>query len=411
RVVAYKNNGTSTSFDGTTTSVMTSTTTFQATSGPFFFAAAPYFDGSTYGAPNIGDFNNDGYVDFISKVDSLGTVYLGSSSGQFRHLPYSGVNTGEYSPTTYFTRQTHLADFNADGNLDYIVGNWNGGNFGNVSINLGVGDGTFIHQNLMSTDYGSNCSAGVRSLASADFNKDSRLDLAVGHGCNGWWRVSIFYGMGDGTFYPSPGTVTLNNNNAGAGIDQLVATDYNFDGNADLVLGSNSGYLILVRGNGDATFQTPTASPLTSAAAMSNLEVGDINQDGLFDYVFSADNASTWGYQLGGGLPVQNTFTGPSLYNFYNFNSVRLADWDDDGRLDVLALKRGIGGIHFYKNTGGASIFTTPAVLYGLQNHGQNMYLSQTIGDLNGDGLPDLISGGLDANVGNSLGVNYNLSQ
>src|SRR5262245_5047905 len=101
---------------------------------------------------------------------------------------------------------------------------------------------------------------GTGALATADFNNDTRLDLAVVNNNN----VSVLLGNADGTFQ-SP----LNSPAGGGGI--FAVGDFNADGRPDLVVGGS-----VQLGNGNGTFAAPIYyymgySPLSAVTA------GDFN--------------------------------------------------------------------------------------------------------------------------------------
>ena len=111
-----------------------------------------------------------------------------------------------------------------------------------------------------------------------DFNGDGRTDLAAGDG-NGF--VSVLLGNGDGTFQPA--TEYAAGSNPGA----IVAGDFNGDGRLDLAVtdqgdanGNGTGVSILL-GNGDGTFQAPQEYAAGNYPA--SLVPGDFNGDGQLD--------------------------------------------------------------------------------------------------------------------------------
>ena len=91
---------------------------------------------------------------------------------------------------------------------------------------------------------------GFRAVTTADFNGDSKLDLAIANnGFNSGNTVSILLGKGDGTFA----------NHVDYATDQVpvwvALADFNGDHKPDLAVATNRGASVLL-GNGDGTFQT-----------------------------------------------------------------------------------------------------------------------------------------------------------
>jgi len=391
-----------------TTTAYNSYSATYASTGPFFYASPPAYDGAIYGSPAVGDLNNDGYPDFLIKTQGAATIYLGGPGGTYTPQT-TQVGTGEVSATWWFGRQTLLADFNGDGNLDFVSGNYNGNNFGTVAINLGAGDGTFGTQTFFGTDQtGCTTGLGVRSVATGDFNRDGKLDLVVGHACNSVSRISVFFGNGDGTFNTSPTILS----GSGAYADSIMVMDVDGDGFQDIVVANDNANLQIFRGKGDGTFYAPNTYSMNVTAGISSLDIADINNDGKLDYVYSPDAGTTWGWLQGGPTGtvtgVANTFSGTATTTTSNFVATRVVDWDDDGKLDVLAFKQN-SGTQFFKGNG-AGTFTTPAATYESPNIASGSYSTPAIIDLNGDGLPDILNASADTNSCSSVGISFNLS-
>ena len=140
------------------------------------------------------------------------------------------------------------------------------------SISLGHGDGTFTQPNSSPVSIGQSLSAVV----TGDFNGDGKLDLAlVDSGGN---AVIILLGNGDGTF-GTPTTIP-----AGTFPDAIVAGDFNNDGKLDLaVANSGDNNVTLLLGNGDGTFTAASGSPYATGTGPFVLAAADFNGDGKLD--------------------------------------------------------------------------------------------------------------------------------
>jgi hypothetical protein len=261
----------------------------------------------------VGDFDGDGKLDLL-----VGGFYLllGKGNGTFRP-PLS-------SPFLAFTSGLAVADINGDGKLDLVVPD----SVNTVGIVLGNADGTlgtFKSVRLAQTIYGTN--AGV----AADFNGDGYLDLAVAENTFANGQVSVELGRGDGTFrnprVTSLLSPILNNQNF------MLAADFNGDGFPDLAIldMNSSGYQILL-GNGDGTLQAPIDTPVTN---LIGIAAGDLNGDGKADLiVVSSDNSgSSFTVYLSNG---DGTFAKGGTYVAPSFLGVLLADVNQDGILDVV---------------------------------------------------------------------------
>ena len=142
------------------------------------------------------------------------------------------------TPTSIVTN-----DLNKDGHLDLAVSN--GGPMSSaVSIWLGMGDGSFGSP----TDY----RTGKRPLtvSFADFNSDRILDLLVVNGQMN--TITVFLGNGDGTFQEGQDA------GGDAGPNHALAQDFDGDKVLDVaIVNIQSGSMSLLFGKGDGTFRYP----------------------------------------------------------------------------------------------------------------------------------------------------------
>jgi uncharacterized protein (TIGR03437 family) len=176
------------------------------------------------------------------------------------------------------------ADFNGDGKLDLAVGN---AASSSVSISLGKGDGSFTAGATVAIP--SNCL--VTSLAAGDFNGDGKVDLLVI--CGFQTTIWVLPGLGSGQFGAAIATrlpqLALVGFGKEVSFQGAAVADFNGDGKLDLAIGignTNLSFysLDLMAGNGDGTFGA--LSPVVSTGAIpANVVAADLDGDGKQDLV------------------------------------------------------------------------------------------------------------------------------
>ncbi len=221
--------------------------------------------------------------------------------------------------------------------------------------------------------------SGSEAVVSADFNRDGRLDLATAGG--------VLLGNGDGAFQSASSLPFV------GGSWALAVGDFNRDGNPDL-----AGPTSVLLGNGDGTF----GQPLEFGGWAYKLGVGDLNGDGNDDLVRTWwENNQDWGVGYIGILPGNGdgTFASPWFAETISLGSlsIALADFDNDGTLDVAIPDSGNVAVWLGNGDGTLRL----PVSYDAADAG---YVA--VADFNEDGKPDLGTTGMypSANVGILVG-------
>ena len=282
-----------------------------------------------------------------------------------------------------------LGDLNGDGILDLVTAGYSGANDW-VSVQLGSGGGTFGAAASYSTGAGL-----TRDVSLGDINGDGILDLVTTGTSAGSGRTIARLGRGDGSF----GTAI---SYAESGAPRTVSLgDLDGDGRLDLV--TASGALATIRlGQGDGSFGAAQTVSVGNAGTQAvSLTLGDLNGDGMLDLAvgaYSGSNSGQVSLLLGSGAGSFGTATIYSGGTGTSFDDIKLGDLNGDGVLDVIA-----AGDYQGSYDGQAVVWLGKGD--GSLNTGQ-MYLMQgtnvvgvslDIGDLNGDGFLDLVTVGYES--------------
>ena len=317
----------------------------------------------------IRDFNGDGSLD-------LAVANGGSDSV----LVFLGDGFGGFGASTTYPVGSHpagivAADFNGDKQVDIAVANSGtlglpSGGTADVSILFGTGGGNFgPAQHFGIGDTASHPS----SIAVADFNRDGRIDIALGN--YSLRAVSVLLGDGAGAFSLA-GTFELIFQN----LFSIAVGDFNGDSNPDVVatLDFISAVAVLL-GTGTGTLGSPT---LYGAGPFAiGVDVGDLNGDGKEDLAV-ADQGGFVSILLGNGLGAFAPFT--SFPVEFNPRGIELADFDRDGKIDVAVANSGSGTVSVLLGDGLGGLGPARNFPVGTAPIGIDA------GDLDGNGLLDL---------------------
>lgn len=363
------------------------------------------------------DFNDDGYVEF-GELDSDGDLAMLSVSGFDRYSGAPLLSLATRVPFPFEATQTLLADIDNSGATDIVIPNLLD-NSVRVMLNplpiqlmsdvgdafalaiqdmnldgrpdfVGIGKGSGVLEVMLGVG-GGGFSASTKlgagdpiAVLTGDFNHDQKPDVAVlDFYDSSSGKVRTFLGDGKGgleakgIFLPGAGGPSSFGN--------LSTGDFDGDKHVDLAVVS-CGRVTALFGKGDGDFPDavgvePTLSGVTAA------RVGDLDADGFSDVASIAWDKSV---HIRLGEPSRKFASSRIFEAGGQPVALDLADMNRDGKLDIVVAVNPWGalgtraGVAVLLNVG-AGLFKAPSFYETLTPPE-----SLAIGDVNGDGVPDI---------------------
>jgi len=271
----------------------------------------------------------------------------------------------------FYPQSFAIADFNGDTKADLAVPNEGSDT---VSVLLGNGLGGFAPQTEFATG------DAPWQVAVADFNADGKIDLAVSNQFTD--NVSVLLGNGNGSFAPH---VTYP---VGALPRGIVAGDFDGDGKQDLATANRTGGDIsFLSGNGDGTFQPAASISLGfNVGRPSPLLSADFNSDGKLDLAVGGDSTSAVWVVLGNG---DGTFQASSATQTSRIGTpvgLSVGDFNGDGVTDIVTTEYFTDSVSVVLGVGDGSF--TPRSMF----QGGPSVVSVAAADFNSDGWQDLVT-------------------
>jgi len=347
-----------------------------------------------FSQPRFADLDADGDQDMILGNLNDAPVYLenlGSSTNPV-FSPGFEIFTG-ISPLD--AEMGVCTDLDNDGDLDFVTGGYTGLNFFENIANMYFPVFQKVNGFFSGLDAGQN---PVPDLA--DVDDDNDFDMVVGLSEDGGVKIYINTGTVSTAQFSESNVINI-------GDVGLYAypnfCDMDADGDQDIVVGRDAHGFVYYQNNGSPQ----TGSWEVNASVFTGMGdetywnspgLTDINGDGTIDLIFGTAAGPLHYYENNGTQTVpswlENTTLFGGVLDVGGASNPFFYDFDGDGDPDLISGSQ-LGDIKYYENVSTAYAIAWEENSSYFASIDHSIYSAITLGDVNNNGLPDVIVGDL----------------
>ena len=324
----------------------------------------------------IGDMDGDGKGDIVVANYSSNTVSVfrnTSIGGAVSFAAKVDFNTGT-NPTT-----VAIGDIDGDGKLDIAVGNYtsnkvsvfrNTGSSGSISFATKV---DFVAYSIPT------------SVAIGDVDGDGKLDMVITN--NNGINISVFRNKSQ------IGTINFETRlDAGTGTNPFAMALGDIDGNGKIDLAftnyMNTNFSVKLNNSTRGIIDLASKVDIATGTNPSSLAIGDLDGNGKID--LAVTNYASNSVSVYRNISTNDTVSFATKVDFTtgsNPKSVAIGDIDGDGKPDLTITNYNSNSASIFRNTCSNGTISFASKVDFITGTNPN---SAAIGDLDGDGKPDL---------------------
>jgi hypothetical protein len=325
---------------------------------------------------SIGDIDGDGKPDLAVANASSNTVSVirnTSSSGTISFAAKVDFTTGSYPISV------SIGDIDGDGKPDLAVANYSSSTISVIRNTSTSGTVSFAAKVDFTT------STNPFSVSIGDIDGDGKPDLAVANAGSSTVSVLLNTSTSGTVHFAAKVDFTT-----GAYPESISIGDIDGDGKPDLAVANGGSNTVSVIRNTSTSGTVSFAAKVdfTTGTAPISVRIGDIDGDGKPDLAVANQSSNTVSVFL--NTSTLGTISFASKVDFTTGAtpvSVSIGDIDGDGKPDLAVVNNGTTTVSVFRNTSTSGIvsfagkldFTTGTIPHSV-----------SIGDIDGDGKPDL---------------------